>query len=525
MNEQEKKIFEMRRNLLKSKDEILSTKLHDFVDFSDNKASKSVQLTEVDTATFKFKFCTPMIAHVLSALKEINNAPEELAIQAVLGTMNFATHSLVNIDPEFFGGRIIPITEFFVGLAPTAGMKSTIYGMLERGIARFEEDEKIRYGNEMQIYKLAKTVYQREYDKLLKQMTPQDMQDKQRFDALIASLGPEPKHPISPYYRLTTGTRNGLLDFMDGVPFGGMSSSEAGEFFNGHAFQEGKNNSKGIEMITTLTNLWDGNPVEKNTGIERRRIYNRRFMMLFLLQKATAKDWLGNKIYSEQGFVHRLLITHCDYWDVPDLDRNRIPEIKKAQEKLNVFHERIYELLKRQRTFKEDSNIELELPSIRMTDEAIDLLSQFNNSVKREQMTTYIDWVGFVGRIYEHAVRLSAMLAVFDGKNQVCIEHAQFAIELAYFYLDQRMTLDLGASSRYQNQVSVAEKLTNKIVEEIGKGKTIDKGWLNRNSPTYYRDLSRDERQKVLDEINSRGVLEVATENGKTVVKVANSTT
>lgn len=525
MNEQEKKIFEMRRNLQKSKDEILSPKLHDFVEFSNNNKNNSIQLSELNQENSRFKFCTPLIAHTLQALKEINNVPDELAIQAILGTINFATHSLYNADPEFFGGKSIPTTLYLIGLAPTSGFKSTVYSMLEHGIKRFEEDEKIRYGNEMQQYKLAKTIYEREYKKLLGQMTQQDMQDKQRFDSLIQSLGPEPQHPISPYYRLSTATRNGLLDFLNYVPFGGMSSSEAGEFFNGHAFQDGKNNSKGFEMITTLTNIWDGHGIEKNTGMERTRIYNRRFMMLFMLQKSMAKDWLGNKIYSEQGFVHRLLITHCDYWDVPDLNRQNKEKIRKSQEKLTLFHDRIYELLKKPRTYKVDSNIELDLPVIKMTDEAIDLLADFANKIRREQNTVYSEWVGFVGRIYEHAVRLSATLAIFDGKNQIGVEHASFAIELAYFYLEQRMTLDLGATSKFQNQVSVAEKLTNKIMEEIGKGKSIDKGWLNRNSPTYYRDLSRDERQKVLDEINSRGVLEVIVENGKTVVKVANSTT
>jgi hypothetical protein len=255
--------------------------------------------------------------------------------------------------------------------------------------------------------------------------------------------------------------------------------------------------------------------------MELYRLYNRRFMMLFLLQLATAKDWLGNRLYSDQGFVHRLLITHCDYWEVPDLDRNRLPQIRQSQEKLNVFHERIYELLKRDHNFKIDSNLELELPIIRMSDDAIDLLSKFNNSVKREQMTTYVDWVGFVGRIYEHSVRLSAMLAIFDGKHRVEKEHAQFGIELAYFYLDQRMTLDLGANSKYENQVSVAERLTNDILLHIKNGKVIDKNWLNKGSPMYYRGLSKDERHKILEEINSRGRLEIVKENNKTVVKVA----
>jgi len=509
----------LRQNLHKSQQTILSPKLDIFVESNSKDDSNNKMLSEVKTLNLKFKHLPPLLSYTMQALKEVNNVPEEMAIQAILGTVNFATQNLYNVDPVFFGGAIIPTTDYFIALAPTAGMKSTIYKMLDHGIKRFEEDEKIRYGNEMQHYKLAHAIWTKEYIKLEKQMTTEDLQDKNRFDGLINSLGPEPKRPVNFKYRLSTGTRNGLIEFLDNIPFGGMSSSEAGEFFNGHTFQDGKNNSKGFEMITTLTNLWDGAPIEKVTGIETKNIQNRRFTMLFLLQKAMAKDWLGNKIYSEQGFVHRLLITHTDYWDVPELDRSRKQQIQNSQNKLCLFHDRIYELLSRRKSFVEDSKLELELPTITMTDEACDKLAQFDNLIKREQNTTYSEWQGFVSRLYEHSVRLAATVAIFEGSTNIELRHSECAIELAFFYLEQRISLDLGASTKYANQVSVAEKLTNKILEKIDSGVTVDRDWLNKKSPTYFRDLSKDERKKIIEEIQSRGVVSFEEVNGKKVAK------
>lgn len=507
----------LRQNLHKTQQTILSPKLDIFVENSSKDSDKSKVLEAVKTQNLKFKFLPPLLSYTMQALKEVNNVPEEMAIQAILGTVNFATQNLYNVDPVFFGGAYIPTTEYFIALAPTAGMKSTIYKMLDHGIKRFEEDEKVRYGNEIQHYKLAHAIWTKEYNKLEKQMKTEDLQDKTRFDALIASLGPEPQRPTNFKYRLSTGTRNGLIEFLDNVPFGGMSSSEAGEFFNGHSFQDGKNNSKGFEMITTLTNLWDGAPIEKVTGVESKSIQNRRFTMLFLLQKAMAKDWLGNKIYSEQGFVHRLLITHTDYWDVPELDRSRKPQIQSSQNKLKLFHDRIYELLCQKKSFREDTKLELELPTITMTDEACDKLAQFDNLIKREQTTTYSEWQGFVSRLYEHSVRLAATVAIFEGSTSIELRHAECAVELAFFYLEQRISLDLGAVTKYANQVSVAEKLTSKIIEKIDSGIEIDRDWLNKRSPTYFRDLAKDERQKIIDEIQSRGVVSFKEVNGKKV--------
>jgi len=505
----EKKLQAMREQLRQSQNEILPPATpKPLIDFDPPPEPLPTPVYREDTEQrLKFRYLSPLLQQTMLALKEINNVPEEMAIQAILGTMNFATQSLYNVDPVFFGGNMTPTNEYFVALAPTAGMKSTVYKMLDAGIRRWEEDEKVRYNNELPNYRLAHAVWEKEYKKLERSMDTADLQDPQRFDALVASLGAEPEPPRGTTYRLATGTRNGVIDALTRVPFCGMSSSEAGEFFNGHSFREGKNNAGGLEMISTLTNLWDGHGIEKNTGMESVKLNRRRFTMLFLLQKAMAKDWLGNSVYSEQGFVHRLLITHCDYWAVPDLDITRIPEIRASQRRLQPFHDRIYELMCQPRSLDPDWPLELELPTISMTPEAIALLSAFANEIKRRQATEFAAFQGFCGRLYEHAIRLAATLAIFDQRPTVEIAQAQAAVELAYFYLEQRMSLDLGASSRYQSQVDVAQKLTLVIERKIAEGVRVDRRWLNSKSPTYFRGLSRDEREKIVQEIHSRGRL------------------
>lgn len=505
----EKQLQAMRARLHASRDDILPPeKAPPVIDFDPPPEPARPARYQLDTEQqLKFRYLSPLLQQTMLAMKKINGVPDEMSIQAILGTINFVTQSLYDVDPVFFGGNKIPTNEYFVVLAPTGGMKSTVYKMLESGIKRWEKDQKVRYRNDVPNYQLAQAVWKREYDKLMKSMDSTDISDKTRFDALVASLGPEPQEPVGNVYRLDTATRNGLIETLTRVPFCSLSSSEAGEFFNGHSFRDGKNNSSGLEMISTLTKLWDGDAIGKNTGIESVVLNQRRFTMLFLLQKAMAKDWLGNSLYSDQGFVHRILITHSDHWVSPDLEVDRIPEIERSKRLLQPFHDRVYQLLSQPRSTDPDWPLELSLPVLMMHDDALQLLSAFANEIKRRQHQDFAPFVGFCSRIYEHAVRLAATLAIFDCAHEIQIGHAQAAVELAYFYLEQRMSLDLGASSRYQSQVDVAEKLTQHIIIKIQEGVKIDKGWLNRKSPRYFRDLAREERQKIVDEIHSRGRL------------------
>jgi hypothetical protein len=512
-NSREERLRLLKEDILKNKQKVLSPKLELFEETKPLLVVDNTKLATDINNTLKFKFLPPLIVHTLQVMKDINNVPEEMAIQAILGTINFATQSLYNVDPVWFGGTIIPTNEYFISLAPTAGLKSTIYNMLKAGITKFEDEGKIKYYEDMKKYKLAHAFWEKEYEKLYKSLTVEDINDKQRFDTLIQSLGPEPQKPQHYKKRVGTGTKNGIMNVFRETSYGGLSSGEAGEFFNGHAFQDGKNAGKGLEMIGFLTSFWDGSSLDKTTGVEAFTLDNRRFNMLFLLQKSMAKDWLGNPLYSSQGFVHRLLITHCDYWDIPDADINELENNRKNVQLLHKFHDRIYQLLKMERTHKKDNNLELELPTMYMNHDALEKFTKFLNEMKQKQkLELYEDFIGFLGRLPEHVIRLAATITIFDNSDKIQLIHMKGAIELGYFYLEQRMTLDLGASSKYQSQVDTAEKLTKKILEKIREDKVIDVAWLNRSSPPFFRGLSADERRKIVDEIDSRGVLKWHTD-------------
>jgi hypothetical protein len=240
--------------------------------------------------------------NAIDVLQQLHNVPDSMALQAVLGTVNLAVQCHYDVDSSIYGVR--PTSLFLVALAPTGGLKSTILREISGGITRYRDDMRMLLENDLLRYKLEEKKYVNAEKKWLKESED---------DPTLAI--PEPPKPVETFdYCVSKGTLNGLIDILKSQSFLGLFSSEAGEFFSGHAFQ-GKNSSQGIEMCLALTKMWDGDVIEKNTGMERSKLWNRRVMMLFLLQTEVVQDVLNNKLFSEQGFIHRILITQTEKFD------------------------------------------------------------------------------------------------------------------------------------------------------------------------------------------------------------------
>jgi hypothetical protein len=472
---------------------------------------------KVDKLQTRFTKLPEMIIDVLAAMKVINNCPEELSIQSILGVINFAIHQRYNIDPEFFGGNHIPSSLFLLGLAKTGGIKSTIYKMLGKGIDQFEEDERIRYKSLMEDYTLRLAIYERANKKKMASIKEEDLEDEFAMADFHRTNTP-PTKPANINYRLNKATVNGVLEVLEYQAYVGLFSSEAGDFFNSYAFQDGRNSSKALEMLTTLTNAWDGHYLEKATGEKQMKAYNRRFNMLFLLQQKMAEDFLGNNLYSDQGFIHRILITQCDNWDIPDLDIDRLPLIEEAKAELQPFHDRIYHLLKQPLFYKENSNIELDPHIMKIESKfAIRLLADYSNKIKNDKSGKYNDWNGFTVRIYEHSLRLAATLAAFEMKVMIDKKSAEAAIELMEFYLEQRLSLEVGVKSKNPNQITVADKVLT-FIRDKRNGRVLHND-LTKCGPKAYKDLTVEEREGVMGELISRCEVRFIAETSEYIIE------
>lgn len=464
----------------------------------------------------EFKYLPKIMQDTMAAIKVISNVPEEISLPAILGVMNFATHRLYNVDSKIFGIR--PTSLYIVALAPSGAQKTSIYNLLSKGIDRFEEADRIRLDMEYDSYNLELALWKKENAKRFKDISEVDLLNPATM-AKLAEEMKEPEPPLGNHYRVPKATVNGLIETLNNQRYCGLFSSEAGEFFNSHSFKDGKASAGGVEMITTLTNLYDGNAIARTTGVDTTRIYNRRFNMLFLLQEGTAKDWLGNQLYSDQGFVHRILLSNCPAWEKKLLALPTKEEIAAAAS-LEPFYDRTQKLLEKEMNVSEYNKKEILPEEMLLADDAFELLCDYANTITNIAKTddSYEKWDGFVIRIFEHSLRICATLAAFEELESIDTSIALAAIEIMGFFLEQRLNMEMSATTKNGNTIRVGEDLIKWF--KLKKISQVDTHMLNRCTPMYYRGLSKKERYDVIDELHSRGLIDMTKESGKLIITV-----
>ncbi len=454
-----------------------------------------------------FKLLPQEMQEAITGLGELHNTPDSMAIQCVLGVANLAAQKLWNVDSRVYGIR--PVNEFFICMAPTGAMKSTNYREISQGIDQYQQlrqedlrNDALRYQVEQKAYKKKITDYERALE----------------LDPATAILPQAPRPIESAKYTIGKATVNGIIDQLKSQAFVGLFSSEAGEFFNGHSFQN-KDAARAIEMSAALTSMWDGHTIDRITGVERTSLSNRRVNMLFLLQTETIQQVLNNPVFSEQGFVHRLLITQSDYYEKQDWEFT--PESYQRQQaartKLTAFNDRILQMMRREVSYLPGKNFELDLPTMRQTDQAHECLGQWRNLNKNAGSGVLRNYQGFAERLHEHALRLAATVAAFRGNDLVKLEDAECACLIMDYYIDQRRQLEVGVSDWNPVRSAGANKMQQWLEEKRWSGSLRE---LSQSGPTWYRKLNSTQRDEIIADLLKDEIIELVetvAANGRTV--------
>jgi len=499
----------------------------------------------------KFKYLPSKMQLALQALKDLHNTPEEMGVQVVLGVVNLVCQGHYNVDTKFYG--VSPISLFLLGLAPTGALKSTNFKELTTSISKRENEERLLFPKELEAFKIAQTIYEREKKKYIESLAnqgkPQPVvpppppksakQSKLALNNMLANLKngvstiaptppspanqvPLPPKPIQTHnYRIGSSTINGIKDQLKTQPMVGLFSAEAGEFFNGHSFANGA--EKAFEMTAVLTSMWDGSPIQKRTQLENFTLYNRRVNMLFLLQENMIRKILSDANFSEQGFTHRLLITQCKEYATPDMDWEfGVEAADKVRVQLQPFHDRIYELISKPFPMSqaEGQEFELEPTTLQLDMEAGKILAKYRNLTIKRSSSDLFDFAGFALRAHEHSLRLAATMAAFEGNQTITVENAMAAVELMEFYIEQRLSLELMAPVKDATKVTISDKLVKWVKENTFDGTLRE---FRQRAPFGYRKFDDRQRQQYLEEMVSTGEVEIYTSssaNGREITKI-----
>ena len=462
----------------------------------------------------------------MDAITGLTNAPDEMTLPVVLAAANFAAQGLA--DAECLIWEKCAISEYFVVLAPSGVMKTGVNEMALKGLRTFENEQAIIADSAMQTYRINLKKYQREVD------------DYVKTGGLVEPV--EPVKPKGNRYTVEKATVNGLINTLERVPFAGLFSSDAGEFFNSHSFQD---KNKSTEMISTLSKAWSGERITRETGIEDNNVTlrDRRFSMIVLIQQQLA-GFLNDKTMQQQGFTHRLLVSQSNGFSkkIPDLTNSGIAAVKKLQDQLTPFNDRIYDMLEevdtnqqKARTFipaaltswSEQKNYaalqikpvnELILPilSVCRLDNSRKLLQDFYIKMISVVGVDYeAEFVSFYNRAYEHVIRLAATLSLYAGEKEMNERYIACAINLVEYFIQQRHNLEVEREVKENPIIAKCENFLRWLAKR--QNKECNKQEFH-NAPVM-RKLSYDDRIILLEELVNLG--KVITGGSPMIVKLA----
>jgi len=297
-----------------------------------------------------------------------------------------------------------------------------------------------------------------------------------------------------------------------------LFSAEAGEMFNSHSFQGGRDQSRSIEMSAALTSMWDGTVIERQTGIQENnvRLHNRAVNMMFFLQEETIRDFLNNPMYSSQGFVHRILITQAERTEDPEVDMSDagMQQLARLRAQLDPFHAHIEHLISNTLHLQPDRHFELNRHTIAISEEAAEVFEHYINSNRHRSHGDLHNWAGFGERLYEHALRIAGTLTAFELRNTVDQNSALAAVDLMDYFVEQRLNLELGISTRNPVQATATARLWDWMVQRQWAGTKRELGQYVR----WFGHLTRDERDSILEELVRDGLVHaesVVARNGR----------
>ncbi|MGK2911252.1 MAG: DUF3987 domain-containing protein [Sphingobium sp.] len=427
----------------------------------------------------------------IEAQAAVGNYPVESVGTAALAIMSHACQGLYNVDSLQRHGVTYPLSQLFMILSPSGDAKSAIYKSLMAGIHRYQ-------GNMGEIFEEEKLAYQvdlRQYEKVRaaveknKESTRQERLDVERMKPLL---------PRSPYNTPSKVTTNGIFQTLqEGMPTFGIFSGEGGSLLAGHSLR--KENAP-AEFASAITTLWDGDTVDRTTGDVTMRLRGRRLSGLIMVQPEVASGFLNDPTLKVHGIHARFCIVAPDLWEPLDLDFNDPAEQRRRDRlmsRTDAFNDRIEQLLVEPLSTSDRDYRELVLPTIGWSLAASRHMREFQTralKMRSEEET-------FFKRVFEHACRMAAVLAVFEGRRksvpqsmpgdladpvsvEIALEDAEAATALIDFYAEQWRRLD----------VQPADERDTRLANHIDR---VAKFMVKRAAPVTMRDLSRNPLQRV----------------------------
>ena len=419
------------------------------------------------------EFLPQFVKDVVEAYEEVEGVSPEMTLPVMLAILSFACQAILDANPGKWHRS--PLSLFVAVVAESGQRKSAVFDRLKQGIDKWEAEQVIQAKADATQYK----VEMKQYEQEIKDRAKDKDTDWTTQPPLF-----EPQLPRDWKHKYEKFTTNGFIETLERIPHAFVVNTDAAEFFNSHAFQ---NKGTDVEITSVLAKLWSGEPVERNTGIDRNFINKRRVSALFMIQAGQAK-FLKDQRFKDQGFTNRILISQPPSIDDEDesedmFDTSDNTKKAKLNKAIDVFNERVYDLLKSTKDVKKNSladlrqslidtsdKNELDLDIVKIDEEAQTVYNEVYQALKIVKKQKYYKASGFyeeyeqfINREFEHFARLATILTVSQFKDSMSIEDAWCGKMLKDEFVDQRQHLELDIVAEKSVIVTIAEDLYKKL--------------------------------------------------------------
>jgi len=262
---------------------------------------------------------------------------------------------------------------------------------------------------------------------------------------LAAAQGPVPDIPPEPILMLDDVTLEGLSrQFREGIrPAVGTVSDEAGRIIGGWSM----NGENAAKTLSGLSKFWDGDTVKiaRGTGEGLTILRNRRLMVYWASQPATAAKVFTDPLFYAQGFLPRCLLVMPAITDpkpVADADMLLHPDMA-------AHHGRIDALLDNPLTTREGRPLELDPRKLELSADARPRFFQLWNQIKLGAGPNgpYADVRAYAAKAHDNLLRIAGTLTLYHDPHATEIPTVWLhgAARLIEFYIGEFQRIRHGA--------------------------------------------------------------------------------
>lgn len=438
--------------------------------------------------------CLGDLAGPVRLVSDHLNIDPALCGSSALAAVNLATCGIA--DVAFKSDFIRPTSLFMVTLAESGSGKSPADTLFLRPHRDAEREWEDAYALD---YQLAADLQEAHNDKRAQlKKESRDLSPADRAQ-LLAELGPPPALPAGPHLIVSDSTIEGLArTFETNRPILGSFSDEAGRLLSGWSLSR----EHAPRTLSGLTDLWENKPVkiirastEKGTTVLR----GKRLALHWSMQPYVGEPLFSDRLYSEQGFLPRCLLTRPALLLPKPLSDHDIG----ADAAMLAYGARIRSLLARTLPTREGFPLELEPHRLTLAPDARrHFVAAWNHINAATAENGDLEPIrGFAKKLPDNILRLSATLTLFHDPDtrEIPLVWIESACTLATYYAAEMLRIHAGAA--VDAQLREAEKLLD---------------WITRNGRTliYPRLIYRHGPASIRDKRTAGKVITTLVEHG-----------